>query len=44
MLHASALTLRHPVTGVRLALECPPPADFAAWLNAASLPVERQDY
>ena len=29
-LHATELQLSHPVTGVPLAFDCPPPADFAA--------------
>ncbi len=29
-LHATALRLAHPFTGVPLAFDCPPPADFAA--------------
>lgn len=36
MLHAGALTLRHPVTGQRLALECAMPADFAERLSATA--------
>ncbi len=35
-LHATALQLRHPVTGRAMAFDCPPPADFAAaWSQAA---------
>jgi 23S rRNA pseudouridine1911/1915/1917 synthase len=37
MLHARRLELTHPVTGARLVLEAPVPADFAA-LEAALLP------
>jgi len=30
MLHAAALSLRHPLSGTRLSLECLPPSDFTA--------------
>ena len=30
MLHAAELALRHPRSGVRLSIGCPPPADFTA--------------
>lgn len=34
MLHAAHLGVAHPVTGERLRFDAPPPADFAAVLNA----------
>ena len=33
LLHAAGLAFDHPVTGQRLELESPPPADFRAWLE-----------
>ncbi len=33
-LHASSLSLPHPVTGSRVQVECPPPDDFARALAA----------
>ena len=30
MLHAAKLELAHPITGAKLAVECPPPEDFVA--------------
>lgn len=34
MLHALRLELRHPISGRRLRIECPPPADFRALISA----------
>jgi len=34
MLHAAELVLPHPTTGVALAIQCPPPPDFAALAGA----------
>ena len=32
LLHAAALAFRHPTRDERVQFECPPPAEFAAWL------------
>ncbi len=37
MLHASSLLLRHPRSGAELALQAPPPPDFADFLSRAGL-------
>jgi 23S rRNA pseudouridine1911/1915/1917 synthase len=35
-LHATELRLQHPISGVALAFNCAPPADFAAaWAQVA---------
>jgi len=33
LLHAAGLAFEHPVTGQRIELESPPPADFQLWLD-----------
>jgi RluA family pseudouridine synthase len=33
MLHAAGIVLPHPVTGRTLAIDCPPPPDFEAFVN-----------
>lgn len=38
LLHAESLALPHPATGQRLAVDCPPPADFQACLGAWRAP------
>ena len=37
-LHATCLKLAHPISGAEIAMDCPPPADFAAaWLQVVSV-------
>jgi 23S rRNA pseudouridine1911/1915/1917 synthase len=38
LLHAASLAFAHPVTGLRVAVECPPPEDFARALAALRRP------
>jgi 23S rRNA pseudouridine1911/1915/1917 synthase len=41
-LHAAGLGFSHPATGERIELECPPPADFTALLEALQDDMEKQ--
>jgi 23S rRNA pseudouridine1911/1915/1917 synthase len=41
MLHAARLAFAHPVTGARVAVACPPPADFERVLATLRRPKPR---
>lgn len=44
MLHATALALRHPVTGAPIAVRAAPPAELEAWLGDPKLAVGAGDW